>query len=334
MPSCRRQGRKAASSSTSPRWRRSAPPTPSRVSPSPACSSPLSSRSAPATCAAPLLIRSAPRSSGRSPSVLPRRRSANFSPPRAAARSMSPGICGTTIIAAVMRCSSSSTTPPRYRISDRAGHLSRLAAMSPASANATERPTPLPIPITIRLIALLKAIGEARDGMLVLIACVYIFGFFSWAIYSLQANIGFIRIFDAQYFVAGILPAISIAFIVLGWTLWRILWPPLRLVAAILVYILFILIFLNGAIEFLPISVPHHPSWGTAFLIFAAGLFFIPLLLIGSREALRQKPLENFGWLGAVYNEILSYKYFVAGFGYFAIFLFLLLMFGLYVVIS
>lgn len=203
--------------------------------------------------------------------------------------------------------------------------------MSPASANATERPTPLPIPITIRLIALLKAIGEARDGMLVLIAGVYILGFFSWAIYSLQENIGFIRIFDAQYFVAGILPAISIAFIVLGWTLWRILWPPLRLMAAILVYVLFFLIFLNGAFEFLPISVPHHPSWGTAFLIFAAGLFFIPLLLIGSREALRQKPLENVGWLGAVYNEILSYKYFVAGFGYLAIFLFLLGMFGLYV---
>jgi hypothetical protein len=203
--------------------------------------------------------------------------------------------------------------------------------MGPGSANATEHSAPLPTPIIIRLIAVLKAIGEARDGMLVLIAGVYILGFLSWAIYSLQENIGFIRIFDAQYFVAGILPAISISFIVLGWTLWRILWPPLRLVAAILVYILFFLIFLNGAFEFLPISVPHHPSWGTAFLIFAVGLFFIPLLLIGCREALRQSPIVNAGWLGAIYNEILTYRHFVAAFGYFVIFLLILGMFGLYV---
>src|SRR5438105_4559166 len=99
----------------------------------------------------------------------------------------------------------------------------------------TGSPAARPSPITRGMIRALKQFGQARDGMLVLVAGVYILGFLSWAIYSVQENIGFIRIFDAQYFVAGILPAISISFIVLGWTLWRILWPPLRLVAAILV---------------------------------------------------------------------------------------------------
>src|SRR5436190_785684 len=112
MRRCRWRARRAASSITSPHWRRSAPPTRSRALLSPACSWPLSSRSAPIICVARWRTRSAPRNSGRLPFAPPKRRSANFFSPRAAVRSMSPAISGAMIIAAAMRCSSSSTTPP------------------------------------------------------------------------------------------------------------------------------------------------------------------------------------------------------------------------------
>jgi len=197
----------------------------------------------------------------------------------------------------------------------------------------TGRPAARPRPITRGMIRALKQFGQARDGMLVLVAGVYILEFLSWAIYSVQENIGFIRIFDAQYFIGGLLPAISIGFIVLGWTLWGILGPAPRLLAAVFVYILFFGILLVQFLTFLPLSPPQQLSWGAAFGIFAAGLVLIPLLLIGSREALQQQPgtLQKPKWLVAVYKEIWGYRVLVAGCGYILTFLTILGMFLLYV---
>jgi len=66
-----------------------------------------------------------------------------------------------------------------------------------------------------KLIDLLEYIGKARDGILVSIALIYVLGFVVWSINSLNNNIGFIRAFDAQYFVAGFLPAVLITIIIL-----------------------------------------------------------------------------------------------------------------------
>ena len=53
--------------------------------------------------------------------------------------------------------------------------------------------------------------------MIVGITSVYILGFLSWAVHSLNSNIGFIRIFDAQYIVAGLLPAASLVVFLASW---------------------------------------------------------------------------------------------------------------------
>ena len=57
------------------------------------------------TLADPLGRPAARPGSTRSPFASPRRRSAHFSSPRAAALSISPAICGATTTAAAMRCS-------------------------------------------------------------------------------------------------------------------------------------------------------------------------------------------------------------------------------------
>ena len=53
---------------------------------------------------------------------------------------------------------------------------------------------------------LLRSIGTIRDGALLLASSIYLMGFICFAIASYRFKIGFIKPFDAQYFVAGLLP--------------------------------------------------------------------------------------------------------------------------------
>jgi hypothetical protein len=78
----------------------------------------------------------------------------------------------------------------------------------------------------LRLIAqgehTLQHLGKIRDGLLVIGALLYGFGFVSWAIYAYLHNLGPIPGLDAQYFVAGI--PILIIIIICGWISYIIGW--------------------------------------------------------------------------------------------------------------
>lgn len=55
-----------------------------------------------------------------------------------------------------------------------------------------------------------KKLGERRDGLLLGAGVLYALGYLTWALYGLNNGIGFIAVFDVQYFAAGIVPAILI----------------------------------------------------------------------------------------------------------------------------
>lgn len=55
---------------------------------------------------------------------------------------------------------------------------------------------------------LIEAAGKLRDGLLVLASAVYLLGYLSWTFYAVTYRIGLIPALDAQYFTAGIVPAV------------------------------------------------------------------------------------------------------------------------------
>ena len=65
----------------------------------------------------------------------------------------------------------------------------------------------------------LQGLGEARDGILVSIAVIYILGFLSWATYSWRRHLGFVPILEAQYLVAGIPATPLVLALYLPWRL-------------------------------------------------------------------------------------------------------------------
>ena len=69
------------------------------------------------------------------------------------------------------------------------------------------------------LVTTLKRLGEARNGILVVVSLVYLLGFLSWASYAVANDIGFVALFDAQYLLGGIVPAATIA---VAYSLWRL----------------------------------------------------------------------------------------------------------------
>jgi hypothetical protein len=62
-----------------------------------------------------------------------------------------------------------------------------------------------------RLPGYAKTLGELRDAVLVLVSVAYLLGFLSWAFYAARNDLGLVRALDAQYLVAGVLPAIVVA---------------------------------------------------------------------------------------------------------------------------
>jgi hypothetical protein len=61
-----------------------------------------------------------------------------------------------------------------------------------------------------RISAGLRSLGKQRDGLLLAAGALYLLGYLTWACYGATSEIGFIPVFDAQYFAAGIVPAIII----------------------------------------------------------------------------------------------------------------------------
>jgi hypothetical protein len=63
---------------------------------------------------------------------------------------------------------------------------------------------------------LINRLGELRDGLLLLAGFVYLLGYTSWANYALDTRIGLLPVLDAQYFAAGIVPALIILLFILS----------------------------------------------------------------------------------------------------------------------
>jgi hypothetical protein len=61
-------------------------------------------------------------------------------------------------------------------------------------------------------IGLLENVGKVRDGLLILGAALYGLGYLVWSNYALQNNLGLLPALDAQYFLAGVVPGLLIAF--------------------------------------------------------------------------------------------------------------------------
>jgi hypothetical protein len=64
------------------------------------------------------------------------------------------------------------------------------------------------------VLARLKQLGDARDGVLVVASCVYIVGYMTWAIYCWRHHLGSARALDMQYFVIGGPVALAFALLV------------------------------------------------------------------------------------------------------------------------
>jgi len=63
---------------------------------------------------------------------------------------------------------------------------------------------------------LINRLGELRDGLLLLAGFVYLLGYTSWANYALTTRIGLVPVLDAQYFAAGIVPALILLLFILS----------------------------------------------------------------------------------------------------------------------
>ena len=68
--------------------------------------------------------------------------------------------------------------------------------------------------------AFVENLPKWRDATLVLAGLAYVLGFLSWAIYASSHGLGLVPVLDAQYFAAGVLPAlIVIVSCLIGWWL-------------------------------------------------------------------------------------------------------------------
>lgn len=79
-----------------------------------------------------------------------------------------------------------------------------------------------------------KTLGERRDALLLGAGALYLLGYLTWALYGLMNDIGFIPVLDAQYFAAGILPAILLSIFIVAIRLTRVFdvwmkYPPTRI---------------------------------------------------------------------------------------------------------
>ena len=66
-----------------------------------------------------------------------------------------------------------------------------------------------------RISAGLSSLGKQRDGLLLAAGGLYLLGYLSWACYGWISQIGFIPVFETQYFAAGIVPALIIVLFLL-----------------------------------------------------------------------------------------------------------------------
>ena len=64
---------------------------------------------------------------------------------------------------------------------------------------------------------MLTILGSIRDGLLVVVGMAYVLGFLTISYYAHQHDLGLLPLLDAQYFLAGLLPALLIALAVWYW---------------------------------------------------------------------------------------------------------------------
>src|SRR5215211_3565107 len=57
---------------------------------------------------------------------------------------------------------------------------------------------------------LFKRLGEIRDSLLVLASGLNFLGYLSWAFYAWEHKLGLLPVLDAQYFAAGVFPALIV----------------------------------------------------------------------------------------------------------------------------
>ena len=91
--------------------------------------------------------------------------------------------------------------------------------MPPSSPDqpAVGEPANLPQAIPRRKTeVLISRLGALRDGLLLLAGVIYLLGYISWANYALMTRIGLVPALDAQYFTAGIVPAVIFFLFVLS----------------------------------------------------------------------------------------------------------------------
>lgn len=67
---------------------------------------------------------------------------------------------------------------------------------------------------TPKFIETLQNIGELRDALLVVTVGTYLLGYIVWTLTTWNLGLGFLSALDAQYFMAGAIPAGSLAFLV------------------------------------------------------------------------------------------------------------------------
>jgi hypothetical protein len=128
----------------------------------------------------------------------------------------------------------------------------------------------------------MKTSGERRDGLLLAAGVLYLLGYLTWAWYGYVNGIGFIPVFDAQYFASGVVPAAVICLFLIGLrTLGAIdVWlqhpptPGQTKVGKILTIIAVVGILLFGAISFFVGK--SKPPW-LEWIMFAA----VILMLLG-----------------------------------------------------
>jgi hypothetical protein len=136
----------------------------------------------------------------------------------------------------------------------------------------------------------MKALGERRDGLLLAAGALYLLGYLSWAWYGVANGIGFIPVLDAQYFAAGVVPAVLICLFLVGVRILRAIngwlkYPPTRLqtrVAKFLTVCAVVGIVFFGALSFVLRS---KPRWLTWIMILAAVFIYVAALFERSRGA-------------------------------------------------
>ena len=62
----------------------------------------------------------------------------------------------------------------------------------------------------------LLGLGEARDDFLMIAAFLYGLGYLVWSLHAWRFNLGLLPAFDSQYFIAGIIPALTVILAYLG----------------------------------------------------------------------------------------------------------------------